>query len=134
MIPTYYNSHPVDSKFQSVFVAWILCCDSSPAASSSALAAKTQRTVVHPVCYCQSSPCSPALCSCDHLFRCVCALITLCLSCFFCCQPFFVFCLFFFFSRVCSCARAYYCVSVCHVTAGQPIRKTPTRSGRTAVQ
>lgn len=26
------------------------------------------------------------------------------------------------------------CVCVCHVTAGQPIRKTPTCSGRTAVQ
>lgn len=72
------------------------------------------------------SPSSKTLCFCDHLFRCICVLI-MCLSCFSCCQLLSCVC-------VCSCARAYYCVCVCHVTAGQPIRKTPTCSGRTAVQ
>lgn len=35
---------------------------------------------------------------------------------------------------MCPCARAHCCVCACHVTAGQPIRKIPTCSGRTVVQ
>lgn len=92
---------------------------------------KTWCTVIHPVYYRQSSchwPCSPTLCLSDASLSWLCVFpVSPAVKCFL---SMYV-CVF-----LCTCPLlpVSVCLCVCHVSAGQPIRKTPTCSGRTAVR